>query len=164
VRRSHHTILLVCEGYADDELARVIRDIYLSRNCGINLSRKNARGNSGARALRLAQQFKHHTPQYDEYAVLVDTDADWGDSERARARSAGIICVENAPCLEATLLIVDGQSTHRDSHDNKRVFKELYGGPAHQKGVIQRNFTKAKFDSTRSRVGAIDSLLRLLRC
>jgi hypothetical protein len=56
MRRTHHTILLVCEGEAETQLARVIRDLYLPRGCGTTLQHKNAHGYGGARALKVAIQ------------------------------------------------------------------------------------------------------------
>src|SRR5580700_11626752 len=103
MRRTHYTIMLVCEGYAEDQFARVIRDLYLERNCGTILQRKNARGNGGARALQLALQLRRETA-HDAYGVLIDTDQHWGDDERTQATAAEIQAIENTPCLEATLL------------------------------------------------------------
>jgi hypothetical protein len=154
--------MLVCEGYAEDEFVRVIRDLYLERNCGTILQRKNARGNGGARALQLALQLKRETA-HDAYGVLIDTDQHWGHDERAQAKVSEIQTIENTPCLEATLLQIDGQDSHRLTRDNKAAFEERYGGPAHREGVIRRNFTQNKFEQARSRVAALEQLLRFIR-
>ena len=58
--------MLVCEGYAEDRFARVIHDLYLPRNCGSTLQRKNARGYGGARALKLVLQLQRQTA-HDTY-------------------------------------------------------------------------------------------------
>jgi hypothetical protein len=163
MRRTHHTIMLVCEGYAEDRFARVIHDLYLPRNCGSTLQRKNARGYGGARALELALQLQQQTA-HDTYGILVDTDRHWSDVERELARCSRIVVVENEPCLEATLLQVDGQRPHRLTRDNKTAFNDLYGGPADREGIIRRNFPRDKFDQARSRVPAIDSFLNLIGC
>ena len=162
MRRTHYTIMLVCEGYAEDEFARVIRDLYLERNCGTILQRKNAHGNGGARALQLALQLKRETA-HDAYGVLIDTDQHWGDDERAQANASEILAIENTPCLEATLLQIDGQNSHRLTRDNKAAFEERYGGPANREGVIRRNFTRKKFELARSRVAALEQFLRFIR-
>jgi hypothetical protein len=163
MRRTHHTIMLVCEGYAEDQLARVIHDLYLPRNCGITLQRKNARGYGGAGALDVAIQLKRQTG-HDTYGILIDTNTHWGDPERARAQQAGIIVVESNPCLEAILLQVDGQRVHQLTRENKASFEALYGAPASRDGVIRRNFPRHKFDNVRLQVAAIDQLLTLIRC
>jgi|SRR5579872_2168964 len=163
MRRTHHTIMLICEGDAEDQLARVTRDLYLERNCGTTLHRKNAHGHGGAGALELAIQLRAQTG-YHDYAVLIDTDQHWGDPERARARANGIISIENHPCLEAVLLQVDSQRAYQNTRDNKAAFETLYGGPASRDGVIRRHFPREKFDNARTRVAPIDQLLRLIHC
>jgi hypothetical protein len=162
MRRTHYTIMLVCEGYAEDQFARVIHDLYLPRNCGTTLQRRNARGYGGAGALDVALQLQPQTG-HDAYGILVDTNTHWGDPERARAQQAGIVVVENNPCLEAILLQVDGQRVHQQTRENKASFVTLYGGPASREGVIRRNFPRDKFDDARSHVAAIDQLLRFIR-
>jgi hypothetical protein len=163
MRRTHYTVMLVCEGDAEDQCARVIRDLYLPRNCGTTLHRKNAHGHGGAGALKVAIQLRGQT-EYDSYAVLVDTDQHWGDVERALARQHHITPIENAPCLEAVLLAVDSLRPYPQTRDNKAIFAERYGGPASREGVIRRHFPRGKFDEARSRVNAIEQLLRLIRC
>jgi hypothetical protein len=162
MRRTHHTILLVCEGYAEIELARVIRELYLPRGCGTTLTAKNARKGGGEGALKLAIEMRAHA-EYDDYGVLVDTDRHWGDAARAQAQGNGIAVVENDPCLEAVLLQVGGRQTHRNTNDNKAAFELQYGGPAHRPGIIERSFARAQFDAARRHVAAIDRFLRLIR-
>lgn len=163
MRRTHHTLLLICEGYAEDHFARVVRDLYLERDCGTVLQRRNARGYGGARALELAIELRGQT-EHNAYGVLVDTDRHWGSKERELARRAEITVIENDPCLEATLLAIDGQRVHGTTRDNKVAFEGLYGGPASRDGVVRRNFPRAKLDAARSRVLVLDRFLRFIRC
>jgi hypothetical protein len=46
--------MLVCEGYAEVELVRVVRDCYLPRDCGTSLKWENSRGAGGSGALEVA--------------------------------------------------------------------------------------------------------------
>ena len=163
MRRTHHTILLVVEGDGEDQLARVIRDLYLPRNCGTTLQRKNAHGFGGAGTLKRAIELKSQT-EYDTYAVMVDTDCHWGDAERMLAQRHGIVSLENHPCLEAVLLEIDGHAPSAATSANKASFLQRYGGPASRDGVIRRHFPREKFDAARARVVAIERLLRLIRC
>jgi hypothetical protein len=162
MRRTHYTILLVCEGYAEHEFARVIRDHYLPRDCGTTLQPKNSRLGM-PHALELAIQI-HAQGSYDEYALIVDTDQHWDSAARSRAQANGIVVVENEPCLEATLLKVDKQKTYQSAPENKTAFEAAYGGPAHREGVIRRHFPRNKLDGARAQVAAIDQLLRVIRC
>ena len=162
MRRTQYTILLVCEGYAEEAYARVMRDLYLPRGCGTALQPRNARGYGAAGALNLAVQLQKQTA-HDAYGILIDTDQHWTDDDRARARECGIVAIENSPCLEATLLLIDGERARHQSRENKDVFADRYNGPAHRDGVISRHFTREKIDAARTRVPAVDAFLRLIR-
>jgi hypothetical protein len=154
--------MLVCEGYAEDALAQAIRDIYLPRGCGVVLQRKNARGFGGARALDLALEMQLEGA-YQAYGVLVDTDSHWGDSQRALAQARGIVAIENTPCIESTLLRVDGYKAPTSTDQCKRHFTEVYGSPADREGLIARKFLQEQFDDARETVNAIDQLLKFIR-
>jgi hypothetical protein len=154
--------MLVCEGYAEDALARAIRDIYLPRNCGVVLQRQNARGFGGARALEIAMELQARD-DYHAYGVLIDSDAHWGQAERDKATKNGIYVVENSPCLEATLLRVGGHRPPAATHQCKSKFQEIYGGPPDRVGVIERNFTRAQFDEARRTVDAIERILSFVK-
>lgn len=159
--RTNTTLLLVCEGYSEVELARVVRELYLPRYCGISLKAVNRRGYGGQAALELAIQRKREA-EYDRFGVLVDTDQHWTDAERELAAAHDITAIECAPCIEAMLLDVDGQRVHAQTSANKAAFERAYGGPANRQGVIERNFPRDKFDGARSRVIAVDRLLKFI--
>ncbi len=161
--RTNTTVLLVCEGYAEVEWVRVIRDLYLPRGCGISLRSENRRGHGGSAALTLAVQ-RRREGDYDRVGVVVDTDQHWGDAQRQMAIEHGIAAIECIPCIEAMLLNVDGQRAHARTADNKNAFEVAYGGPANRPGIIQRHFPRAKFDHARSRVLAVNRCLTLLNC
>ena len=163
MRRTHWTISLVCEGTAEYQLATTIREYYLPRNCGTTLQPRNAHGSGGKKALWLARTMKNETG-HDTYAIMIDTDAHWSDEDRAEANALGIAVIENNPCLEATLLRIDGKRPSERTKDNKDAFESEYGGPAHRANLIRRNFPKQKFDAARPGVPALDALLRLIRC
>ena len=142
-RHTRYTILFMCEGYAEHEFARVIRDLYLPRDCGTTMQPKNARRGT-PHALELAIELRAQG-DYNEYALIVDTDQHWDGAARARAQANGIVVIENAPCLEATLLKVDGQNSYQSTSDNKAAFETRYGGPPHRDGVIRRHFPQSEF-------------------
>lgn len=159
--RTNTTLLLVCEGYSEIELVRVVRELYLPRHCGISLRPVNQRGYGGQAALELAIQRKREA-EYDRFGVLIDTDQHWTDAERELAAEHDITAVECAPCIEAMLLDVDGQRVHARTSDNKGAFERAYGGPASRQGVIERNFPRKKFDGARARVLAVGRLLTFI--
>jgi hypothetical protein len=161
VRRTYVTRMLVCEGDADEHFARHIGRVYLERDCGTVLQRRNAHGFGGARALEIALQLKGQTA-HDGYGILIDADRHWGIKERDSARAAGIVVIASSPCLEATLLAIDGQRVYRLSSENKAAFEARYHAPANRDGVIRRNFPRAKLDAARGRVAVIDQFLRFI--
>jgi hypothetical protein len=161
LQRTNRTLLLVCEGYGERELVRVMRDCYLPRDCGTALTSENARGFGGTRSLEIALQ-RQRESEYDAYGVLVDTDRGWSNADRQRAQAAGIVCIENEPCLEATLLAVAGARVRASTRENKDEFLAVFGSPAHRPYVIARRFDAASFDAARGRVAAIDTFLRFL--
>ena len=161
-RRTHITRMLVCEGDADDRFARHIGELYLSRDCGTVLQRRNAHG-CGSQALQLALQLKKQTA-HNGYGILIDTDWHWGMKERLLALANRIVVIASNPCLEATLLAIDGQRVYRLSPENKAAFEAFYGAPANRDGVIRRNFSRDKLDGARARVPVVDQILRFIRC
>jgi hypothetical protein len=162
MRRTNYTISLVCEGYGDCHFAVRVRDLYLPRFCGTSLQIKNARGFGGRQALITALEIQARGA-HDAYGVMIDTDRLWGDQERLMASEAGIVVIENAPSLEATLLHIDGCAVARTTAENKRIFENRFGGPAHRDGIIRRHFDRTKIDSARSAITSLDRLLTLVR-
>ena len=163
MRRTNYTVALVGEGDGEWQLGVHVRDLYLPRHCGTAMTLKNARGFGGRHALSLALELRA-LGAHDAYGVVIDTDRLWDDQDRQVANKAGIVVIENDPSLEATLLRIDGCTVARTTAENKRIFADRFGGPAHRSGVIRRHFDREKIDSARSSVGPIDVLLRLLRC
>jgi hypothetical protein len=155
--------MLVCEGYAEDELGSAASRWYLPRDCGTVLRRRNVRGFGGQHALQEAIRIARDEA-FDSVAVMVDNDAHWGKTERALANKHRITIVENEPCIEATLLRVAGINPPRSTRECKAVFMEVFGDEASRSGVILRKFSREKLDAARARVAAIDHLLRLIRC
>lgn len=122
----------------------------------------NVRGHGAAHALNEAIRVKQHGG-FDAYGVIADTDQHWGTRERQLARQHGIFVVENAPCIEATLLRVANVKPPGDTAACKREFELRFGDDPSREGVIKRNFSRAQFVAARSHVEAVDQLLRLIR-
>jgi hypothetical protein len=95
-------------------------------------------------------------------AVLIDTDQDWNDELRVKARKKGLQAVESTPCLEAWLLQVSGRPPPDNSAACKRAFATAFGGEAHDENVYRRHFDRSVFDAARSGVPVLEQLLRLM--
>ena len=161
VRHVRRTILIVGEGYAEVALLKHIRGQYLTRSDNVELRIKNARGKGGRRVLQHAS-----TPRvregFDVVAILVDTDQDWDDGQRAVARTKSVHVLESTPCLEAWLLAVHGHPNTGSSAVHKREFLRQFGSVAHDARVYERHFGKPQLDSARARVRVLSQLLDLL--
>jgi hypothetical protein len=162
LRPQRHTILIVCEGYAEEALVRHIRALYLHRATVIALSAQNARGKGGKHVVDHALRVRNRS-SYDTYAVLLDTDQDWDDEQQKRADANGIRALKSVPCLEAWLLAVNGHAARENGSLNKREFERVYGTHAHDAAVYRNHFPKDVLDRARSRIDVLEQLLTLLR-
>jgi hypothetical protein len=162
MRIQRRTILIVHEGYAEDYLLKHLRALYVPRDSGLALSLQNARGGGGRHALDLALRVRRRT-DFDEVALLVDTDQDWDETQRRRAKQSGIQAIESSPCLEAWLLRVNGYSASGSGQQIKREFERRYGGPAHDRRIYEPHFPRTALDAARAHMEVLDQLLRLMR-
>lgn len=162
LRHQRRTILIVCEGYAEEELVRHIRALYLHRATALALSTKNARGKGAKHVLDHALRVRKRI-RYDAFAVLLDTDQDWDENQQKRADANGIQVLGSAPCLEAWLLAVNGHAARESSALNKRDFERIYGTHAHDPAVYRNHFPKDVLDRARTGIEVLEQLLALLR-
>jgi hypothetical protein len=161
-RLQRHTILIVCEGYAEEALVRHIRSLYLARSGNVAVSTQNARGGGGKHVLDQALRIRKRAG-YNELAILADTDQDWDDAQRQRARTSRIIALESSPCLEAWLLAANGHVARGSGAQIKREFARLYGASAHDPAVYPKHFPKVVLEGARARIEVLGLLLQLLR-
>lgn len=160
-RRARRTVRIVCEGYAEVNVVRHLRSLYLSGRAGHALSDKNAHGGGGRRALELALSPRVRIG-VDVIAILIDTDKDWDVTLRQKAAERGVQVLESAPCLEAWLLRVAGHRPPGTTAACKQAFHAAFGGDAHHDQVLPRHFSRAVLDASRADVPVLDQLLRLI--
>jgi hypothetical protein len=153
--------LAVGEGKSEMALLNHIRPLYLPRGCGTTLKVQGNIGKGGRGVLTYAIRISAGI-DYDRRIVLLDTDTDWDDRERARASNEGIIVIESDPCLEAWLLAIHGFNPQLSSLGFKREFLERFGAPAHDPGVYTTNFRRDRLDGARATVPTLERLLSAL--
>lgn len=164
-RHVKRTLLIVCEGDAEEALLRHLRQSYLrdQPGTGIALTIKNHHGKGGDGVLqttiRMAQRDRH---VWDHIAVMIDTDKDWGDAQRKQARAKGIQAIESSPCLEAWLLEVAGKRRPTVTAECKRLFLREFGAEAHDDSIHAVHFGRHVLDAMRTQVSELDDLLTLL--
>lgn len=155
-------MLLVHEGYAEGHLLAHLRKLDVRRDASVAMTLKNARGMGGRHVLDLALRVRRRT-EYDEIAIMVDTDQDWDEVQRRRAADNRILAIESAPCLEAWLLRVNGHGVPASTDQIKREFERRYGGVAHHPDLYERHFRREALDDARGRLDVLETILRLMQ-
>lgn len=159
-RQVRRTALLVGEGLAEEVFLRHLKSIYVERGAK-TVTVKNAKGKGGKQVLdyTIAQR---KVADYDQEAALLDTDTDWDDGQRARARQHRVTIFEAAPCLEAELLKVAGHHAPGRTAECKQVFEQRFGAAAHDERVYDQYFGRQVLDAARARVPVLQQLIEYL--
>lgn len=158
------TLLVVGEGEAEIALVRHVKRLY-ANTLGRAVQEHNAKGKGGRNVLDTALRRANNNRAYDKVVLLLDTDTDWDDADRARARRAKIgrrgrlDVIEANPCLEVWLLEILGVETEGDSRHMKREFKALTGCEAHDPAWMERWLTSDVLDQARERVDQLAELM-----
>lgn len=162
VRQQRTTVLIACEGHAEENFIKHIRTTFLHRSGGIALTIKNARG-KGARHVLDHAIALWGQGGYDKVAIAYDTDVDLSASEKKRAHAKRIILLPSSPCFEATLLLLLGQTTPATTKACKTAFEKIAGWPAHHPRVIEHAaFGKANVERLRETIPVIARLFALI--
>lgn len=159
--RIKRSIIAVGEGKAEAVFLEHVKALYLPRGCGVSLKVKTALGKGGKGVLDYAER-QCAGLDHDVRIVLLDTDVDWNDGQRRRARQLGFTVVESTPCLEAWLLAIHRDERPRRSAQHKRQFESRFGQPAHQTEVYVRHFNRPVLEAERHRVAPLGLLLNAL--
>lgn len=162
VRQQRRTALLVGEVLAEQVFLDHLKALYLVRGVK-SVMVKNAKGKGGAHVLdytvRQAQQ-----ADFDQVAVLLDTDTQWGEPQRTRARQKKVQVFEASPCLESLLLLIaqPGQPAG-DAVALKQQFVQRFGAQAHDPRVYQHHFSQAVLDAAAPRLPVLAAMIGFLR-
>lgn len=161
IRVVRKTILVVGEGLAEVALAQQLKATYTRDGNGCAMTIRNARGKGGRHVIDYAAR-QMRASEFTTVCAVLDTDTDWDQEVEAIARRSGIEVVANDPCLEAMLLRVHGVAAGRTTADCKRLFKDRFGGEAHDAGIISRHFQRGHLDGARGSVESLDRLMTLI--
>lgn len=157
------TLLIVAEGDAEVAFIRHLKTMY-RESLGRAVQDANARGKGGGHVLEVAIR-RANNRDHDKVILLLDTDTNWSDAERAKARKSRIgrrgrlDVIESSPCLEAWILRILGIETEGDTKHFKRVFKAQIGCEAHEPGWMERALSKEVLDGARDRVRQLADLM-----
>ena len=157
------TLLIVAEGDAEVAFIRHLKLLYRD-SLGRAVHEANARGKGGRHVLEVAIP-RANNRDHDKVILLLDTDTNWSDAERAKARKSRIgrrgrlDVVESSLCLEAWILRILGIEAEGDTKHFKRLFKAQMGCEAHEPAWMQRALGKEVLDGARDRVQQLAELM-----
>ena len=162
-RTVRETLLIVCEGVAELGFIRFVKRTYADA-LGRAVQEHNAKGKGGKYVLEAGLRYAKNNRAYDKVVLLLDTDQDWNDELRARARKARvgkhpISVIEANPCLEAWLLQILGAETEGDTRHMKQKFQAHTGVEAHEPEWMERLLNRDVLDKARARVPQLAELM-----
>lgn len=162
-RTVKETLLIVCEGDAEIAFVRFVKRTYADA-LGRAVQEHNAKGKGGKHVLETGLRRAKNNRAYDKVVLLLDTDQDWNDELRARARKARvgkhpISVIEANPCLEAWLLQILGAETEGDTRHMKQKFQAHTGVEAHEPEWMERLLNRDVLDKARARVPQLAELM-----
>jgi len=161
MRKPLVTILVVGEGTAEEELLRHLKGLYITRDSGISVTIKNARGKGAAHVVDVARRYSHGA-DFKIKVVLLDTDQGWNSKVQREARLAKVHVLESTPCLESTLLAIHRRPTDGfDSAQLKRQFEVRFGSPASNAAVYATHFDARTLQLAAAQVPLIAKLTSL---
>lgn len=162
-RTVKETLLIVCEGDAEIAFVRFVKRTYVDA-LGRAVQEHNAKGKGGKHVLESGLRRAKNNRATDKLVLLLDTDQDWSDELRARARKARvgkhpISVIEAHPCLEAWLLQILGSETEGDTRHMKKKFEAHTGVQAHESEWMERLLNRDVLDKARARVSQLADLM-----
>jgi hypothetical protein len=164
-RHVQRTLLVVCEGDTEMAFFQHLRANVLGRGAGVHLKCANAHGKGGFHVLDEAIRRRRTSRAFDGVGALLDTDTDWGDAQRARARREHIVVFESTPCIEIELMRIAGiRVTQAAGHARaiKQHFEREFGAPAHHEQLYVRRFGQSVLAEARDNSPWLDAILRFL--
>ncbi|MEZ0238689.1 MAG: hypothetical protein ACAH06_11555 [Methylophilaceae bacterium] len=159
--RTNRTILLVGEGADEKAFLTHVKNHFAPRDCGKTVIVKNAQGKGATHVVEWTIR-QMGNAQYDDVAVMVDTDTGWTKAAIALAERASITLLPSDPRFEAVLLRLLGKSPRGDSQAMKRQFAPLVQQKSTEIESYAREFGPDILLANRSRELSIDTLLKIL--
>ncbi|MBU6199670.1 MAG: RloB domain-containing protein [Xanthomonadaceae bacterium] len=162
-RTVKETLLIVCEGDAEISFVRFVKRTYADA-LGRAVQEHNAKGKGGKHVLETGLRRARNNRAYDKLVLLLDSDQDWSDELRARARKVRIgkhpiSVIEANPCLEAWLLQILDAETEGDTRHMKQKFRTHTGVEAHEPEWMERLLNRDALNKARARVSQLADLM-----
>lgn len=154
-------MLIVGEGFAEVELLKHLRALFLPRGAGLALTIDNARG-KGAKNVVAVAYAKSRVYAYDHVWVLLDTDQDYDERLVSEAKRKKVHIAACEPCLEAVLLRIKGIEPTGRSAEIKRQFEARFAMTAHQADLYPAHYGTGVLEGNNCKASPVGSLIRAI--
>ena len=158
--QAQKTLLIVGEGYDEQAFFKHLRPLLAPRGCGLTVTVKTAGGKSAKHIIEWTIRQTANV-DYDNVAVMLDTDTDWSTEVAKLAKENGITVLTSEPCFEALLLRVIDTPANGDAASLKKTFAKYVNNDAMRSENYSEHFDKEKLIAARSKEPSIDYLLKL---
>jgi len=159
--KARRTLLIVGEGRHEEAFLNHLKQLYISRGCGLSVTIKNARGKGAKHVVEWTIR-QIANAAYDEVAVLLDTDQDWSQTIATKARQKKIVVFASDPCFEAVLLRALGKHPAGNAKALKKTIAPYLKNDATVRENYQEHFGDEQLQIARTREAIIDGLLKAL--
>lgn len=119
--KTQKSLLIVGEGYNEEAFLNHVKQIYVSRGCGLRVTIKNARGKTPQHIIEwTARQMA--IAEYHKVAVMLDNDTNWTAKTVSLAKRKKILLLKSDPCFEAVMLRLLKKPISGDTKALKKQF------------------------------------------
>lgn len=148
IRKVKWTILAVGEGDAEVAFLEHLKEAYFDRACGATMKIHQAYGKGAGNVVQHAIHYAAGR-DYSRRVAVFDTDQDYTPEVIELARLHRLVTVPSAPCLEALMLRLSGDTRERSSEQHKREFERRFGGRVQDRNLLARYFPLPELERAR---------------
>lgn len=159
--KTQRTLLLVGEGRTEEAFLAHIKQLYVSRNCGLRVSIKNARGKGAKHVIEWTRR-QIANVAYDQVATMLDTDTDWSPAVAKMAEAKKIQVLMSEPCFEALMLRLLRENPTGDAKALKKQFAPFVNHDSTLPQHYATHFSPDLLQAGRALEPTIDKLLKLV--
>lgn len=155
------TVLLCCEGKADQAFIAYLRSIYTAGRPGAPHVKPKPAGGKGSNNVIETLLGAAKCSQPDKLVAMLDGDLPPTAEKRREAERKHVQSIVLKPCLEGLLLDILGQPVPNSSQECKDRLKQIDSRDPFEPGFYAKNFPRSLLDQARSRIVELDALLTL---
>lgn len=156
-----NTVLLCCEGKADQVFIAYLRTTYTAGRPGAPHVKPKPAGGKGSNNVIDTLLGEAKCSQPDKLVALLDGDLPPSIAKRREAERKHVQSIILTPCLEGLLLKILGQPVQNTCQECKDRLKQIDSREPFETGFYAQNFPRALLDQARKKVAELDELLTL---